>query len=450
MPGAGRRLFGRLSRRMGQGMATLGLLVVMAGCSTKTPQSTMDVHGLVSRTQLDLFLITVWVCLFIFVTVGGTMAFVVWKYRERPGDENKPMPEQGHGNPMIEISLITASIALLVIIAVPTLKAIFLTQSEPTNEPYWKQSLLGDWYVKAGGQLREIDKDQPLIITVLGKQWWWSFAYEQFGITTANEFYMPAGKVVKFVLRSDNVIHSFWLPKIAGKVDCMPGRANWMWMMADDGKTANDGYDHGPISADKYEYGLYYGQCAQYCGEAHAFMLFRTRIVSDEDFVAWVKQAQQGVKAPAASGNWTKFISAVNPTDGSAPDKSMLATAEERGAAIFFGKRGQCVLCHTIDGSPATGMKGPNLTHVAARTSIAAGFLDNLDNKGEKIDAKRQEENFFEWVKNPLAIKPGNLMWYDPSLQNGLEKIYAEDKANGVPMTDADWHDLAAFLMSLK
>jgi cytochrome c oxidase subunit 2 len=260
---------------------------------------------------------------------------------------------------------------------------------------------------------------------------------------------MPAGKVVKFELRSDNVIHSFWLPKIAGKVDCMPGRANWMWMMADDGKAANDGYDHGPIGADKYEYGLYYGQCAQYCGEAHAFMLFRSRIVSDKDFVAWVEQSQKKVPPPAGA-DWSKFISAVNPTNGSAPDKAMLATPAERGAAIFFGKRGQCVLCHTIDGTPAQGMKGPNLTRVASRTSLAAGFLDNLANTGGTIDPARQEENFFTWIKDPLSVKPGNLMWYDPALQNGLRKIYQDDKDNGVPMTDNDWHDLAAFLMTLK
>ncbi len=439
---------------MGLGLAAW--VMALAGCSFKTPQSTMDTHGLVARNELDLFMVTIWVSLFIFVTVGGTMAVVVWKFRERPGDENKPMPEQGHGNPLVEISLITGSIALLVIIAVPTLKSIFLTEALPMDQPYWKPSLLGNWYKDAGGSVPEQAKEEPLIIVVHGWQWWWSFEYPQFGFTTANEFYIPAGKVVKFDLRSDNVIHSFWLPKISGKVDCIPGRANSLWMMADDGKAANDGYDHGPISADQYENGLYYGQCAQYCGEAHAFMLFRTRVVSDKDFVAWVEQTQKKVPAPIPGGDWTKFIAATSAaiSAGKEPDKTMLATPEQRGAALFFG-RASCIQCHTIDGTPATATIGPNLTRVASRTSLVAGFLDNLDNDGKTIDPVRQRENFHNWISHPYDYKPGNLMWYpQPGTAGGLRDIVQKNIDNKTPITDenghTDWHDIAAFLMTLK
>jgi cytochrome c oxidase subunit 2 len=435
-PGGGWRLFNSAGIHL---TAALGGLL-LAGCSTKTPQSTLDPHGLVSRDQLSLFWITVWVSLFIFVTVGGTMAWVVWRFRERPGDENKPMPEQGHGNPMIEISLITASIALLVIIAVPTLKAIFLTDALPTGEPYWKPSLLGQWYAKVG-TVPETQEDQPLEITVHGWQWWWSFEYTQFGFTTANEFVMPAGKVVVFNLRSNNVIHSFWLPKIAGKVDLIPGRANWMWMMPDDGMAATDGYDHGPVAADKYENGLYYGQCAQYCGESHAFMLFRARVVSDQDFAKWVADSQKKVPAPTSDGDWVKFVKA-----SAAKDPAALSTPAQRGAALFFG-RASCVKCHTINGSPAAATGGPNLSRVASRTSIAAGFLDNLDNDGQKIDPVRQEQNFYNWISHPYDFKPGNLMWY---AKGGLRDIVAADQVAGTPITDQDYHDLAAFLMTLK
>lgn len=423
------------------GLATLLLALGLVGCSFKEPQSTLDPHGLVSRDQLSLFYTTVWVTLFIFVTVGGTMAYAVWKFRERPGDENKPMPPQGHGNPLIEIGLITGSIALLVIIAVPTLKAIFLTDALPTNEPYWKTSLLGSWYQQAGGTLPDLAANEPLTITVRGKQWWWAFDYPQFGITTANEFVIPAGKVVKFDLRSDNVIHSFWLPKIAGKVDAIPGRANWMWMMADDGKGASADYDHGTVGADQYENGLYYGQCAQYCGEAHAFMLFRTRVVSDEDFAKWIATAQKKVPAPGAGGDWTKFVKAA-----AAKDPTVLATSAQRGAALFFG-RANCLQCHTINGSPAQGTGGPNLSLVATRTGLASEFLDNLDNDGKQIDPKRQADNFFNWISHPYDFKPGNLMWY---AKGGLRDIVATQKANGTPITDQDWHDIAAFLMTLK
>jgi cytochrome c oxidase subunit 2 len=426
----------------------MALVLMQVGCSFKEPQSTLDPHGLVSRLQMDLFYVTVWVSLFIFVTVGGTMAWVVWRYREKPSDEGKPMPEQGHGNPLIEIGLITGSIALLVIIAIPTLKAIFLTDDLPTDQPYWKTSQLGQWYAKVGTVPEGTEKD-PLIITVHGWQWWWSFEYGQFGFTTANEFVIPAGKVVVFKLRSDNVIHSFWLPKIAGKVDLIPGRANQMWMMADDGLAATDGYDHGPVAADKYENGLYYGQCAQYCGESHAFMLFRARVVSDKDFAQWIADSQKNAPAPTPDGDWKKFTAGVlNPPKGQAPDASMLATPAERGAALFFG-RAVCIQCHTVNGAPG-GTIGPNLTRVASRTSLAAGFIDNLDNDGKAIDPKRQEDNFYQWITRPYDFKPGNQMWYGKTAGAGLREIVEKNKAAGTPITDQDWHDLAAYLMTLK
>lgn len=375
------------------------------------------------------------------------MAYAVWKFRERPGDENKPMPVQGHGNPLIEIGLITASIALLVIIAVPTLKAIFLTDDVPTNQPYWKPSLLGSWYQKAGGTLPDLAKGEPLTITVQGKQWWWAFEYTQFGVTTANEFVIPAGKVVLFKLRSDNVIHSFWLPKIAGKVDAIPGRANQMWMMADDGKSSPD-YDHGTVAADQYENGLYYGQCAQYCGEAHAYMLFRTRVVSDEDFAKWIAQAQKKVAAPTSDGDWVAFSKAV-----AAKNPAVLSTPVQRGAALFFG-RANCILCHTINGSTAQGTAGPNLSLVATRTGLASEFLDNLDNEGKAIDPKRQADNLYNWISHSYDYKPGNLMWYGFSNGTtkavGLRDIVATNQANGTPITEQDWHDLVAFLLTLK
>jgi cytochrome c oxidase subunit 2 len=124
----------------------------------------------------------------------------------------------------------------------------------------------------------------------------------------------------------------------------------------------------------------------------------------------------------------------------------MLGLPAQRGAALFFG-RANCVKCHSIYGSPAAATGGPNLTRVASRTSIAAGFLDNLDNNGEKIDPKRQEDNFFNWISHPYDYKPGNLMWY---VKGGLGDIVAANKDKGTPLTDQDWHDLAAFLMTLK
>jgi cytochrome c oxidase subunit 2 len=257
--------------------------------------------------------------------------------------------------------------------------------------------------------------------------------------------------VIRYNLRSNNVIHSFWVPKLAGKVDLIPGRANWMWMMADTPQQTPD------------VFGVYYGQCAQYCGESHAYMLFRARVVSDEEFVQWIadnktfrfppghepdaaglSQPPEKVQA-AAKDAWAKFQAA-----GKADPKS-LTTPEQKGAYVFMNT---CVLCHTINGTLAQGLLGPNLTRVASRTALAAGILDNLDAKAlEKdprsiqIDPKLQAENLYNWITHSYDYKPGNLMWYP---KNGLKDILDGDAKNGAPVTDEDFHNIVAFLQTLK
>jgi cytochrome c oxidase subunit 2 len=436
---------GRPSRRPGGaprwpvGLAGAVVAMLLAGCSFTTKQSTLDPHGPVARLQLHLFMVTVWVTLFIFLTVGTTMAVVVWKYREKPEDAGT-LPPQAHGNPLIEISLIGASVALLVIIAIPTLQAIWYTDTLPEGEPFYKPSLLGAWYP----QPPEKSANEVLDITVYGYQWWWAFDYKQFGVTTANEVIIPAGKVVKFELRGRDVIHSFWLPKLAGKVDVMPGRDNWLWLLAD---------EDGPS--------LYYGQCAQFCGEGHAYMLFRARAVSDAEFVQWIEKTKAPVPPPEPGLGWSAYLAKAANDQAAAQkavttdwttflaqarkDPGSLTTPAERGAALFFG-RANCVQCHTINGSPAQGLIGPNLSRVASRTALAAGILDNLGDDGQ-IDAHRQYENFYKWVSDSEDYKPGNKMYFLPT---GLKAILAQDQANGVPVTDQDFHDIAAFLQTLN
>jgi len=396
---------------------TLGL----AGCSFTTKQSSLDPKGPVAQAQLDLFYVTVWVCLGIFIVVGGALVWVVWRFRERPGDEAKPLPSQGHGNPLIEIGLIGASIFLLVIIAVPTLRAIWFTHDLPEDQPYYEESKLGAWFE---GDLSKEEEDNILEINVDGWQWWFGFEYPQLGFTTANEFKIPKGKVVKFNLRGRDVIHSFWLPKLAGKVDLMPGRKNWMWLMAE-------------------EEGYYFGQCAEYCGDAHAYMLFRAEVVSDEEFNAWVAEYRQGAKAPGGfeakptqenpkptrQDDWAQWFRLAASNPEKLPDNDVT-----HGARIFMGK-GQCIVCHAIDASPAQGASAPNLTKVAERKSLAAGILNHYTEDGG-IDAVKQRENFYEWLARSHYHKPGNLMYYrsDAGLMNlksaGL--TYADLQAIGV------------------
>lgn len=412
-------------RRTLSWLSFLAVTILLAGCSFTGKQSALDPKGPVARVQDDLFWITVWVNCGIFVVVAAALFYVVVKYRERPGDENKPMPPQGHGNPLIEIGLIAGSVFLLVIIAIPTLKAIWYTHELPVDEPYYETSKLGIWY---GGHVEPEIKDDILEINVYGWQWWWSFEYPQFGITSANEFAIPAGKVVKLNLRSVDVIHSFWLPKIAGKVDLMPGRKNWMWIMAD-------------------EPGYYYGQCAEYCGEAHAYMLFRSEVMTDEDFQKWVEAYQSGAAAPGgfqaqpnenkpdptAKDDWLAWSETVRKNPEAIPGDPV-----HEGAELFMGKA-QCIVCHSIDNSPAMGQSAPNLTRVGTRKSLAAGIFDNTGPDG-KIDPEKQLDNIYNWIAHSEDHKPGNLMYYraDAGLRNLKYNGVTFGKLQSVGITEQD------------
>jgi cytochrome c oxidase subunit 2 len=331
-------------------------------------------------------MVTVWVTLFIFIIVGGTLLWAVFYFREREADKDKPMPPQGHGNPLVEVGLIGVSILLLVIIGIPTLRAVWYMDELP-DDP---QSLLGAWYK---GPLSEKADEEVLTINVMGYQWWWAFEYPQLGIVTANEFTIPVGKTVKLNLKSVDVIHSFWLPKLAGKVDLIPGRANWMWVRGD-------------------ELGYYYGQCAEFCGSAHAYMSFRAEVVSSEAFQDWVKHQKEDAKDPV--------------------DPKAL-----EGMQLFTDRT--CVLCHKIQGNThAQGVKGPNLTHVATRKTLAAGILDNRIDEGP-ISPEKQRENLFNWVHNSDHLKPGNLMFHDP--MGGLKSI---------SLSQDDIDKIVAYLQTLQ
>lgn len=193
-------------------------------------------------------------------------------------------------------------------------------------------------------------------IDVIGRLWWWEVVYRDADgaaiATTANEIHVPVGAPVRLRLRSDNVIHSFWVPNLQGKADAVPGQVNEAWLEAD-------------------RPGVYRGQCAEFCGTQHAFMAFLVVAQERAGFDAWL--AAQA--APAA-----------------AP-----ATAEaERGRQVFLET--SCKNCHTIRGTAATGTSGPDLTHLASRRTLAAATLANT------------RGHLGGWIAAPQAAKPGALM----------------------------------------
>lgn len=390
--------------------------------------STFDPKGPVAQMQFELWLVTLYVTGFIFLFVGGLLAYAIWRYRERPGDDPANLPPQTHGNAAIELGTIVFSVIALVIIGIPTVRGI------------WMMNQLPD----------ELQAEDVLEVTVEGYQWWWAFDYPSLGIRTANELVIPKGKVVKLHLRSMDVIHSFWLPKIAGKVDLIPGRANWMWIQAD-------------------EAGHFYGQCAEFCGEAHAYMLFRTDVLEEEDWNAWVASHQQLALPPTPGASTAEFTSASRNTEVSDAWAQFMTQATREpeafandpladGARLFMTK-GLCTQCHAIDGSPARGVLGPNLTRVGSRRSLAAGLLDNQDIDGG-IDPERQLQNLIDWISRSEDFKPGNLMWtsirkqLDPDKQRALSRRgLSADAIHNLhenALTEEEFRRMALYLQSLR
>lgn len=191
----------------------------------------------------------------------------------------------------------------------------------------------------------------PLTVEVVGHQWWWEVRYPREGFTTANEIHIPVGERVRLRVTANDVIHSFWVPQLAGKMDMIPGQTNEMWLEAS-------------------QAGTFRGQCGEYCGLQHANMTLVVVAEPRERFDAW--QASQ--RAAAA----------------------VPVSAEARAGAAVFELR--CAVCHSVQGTRALGKVGPDLTHLASRRRIAAGRLPN------------DSASLARWIADPQAVKPGTFM----------------------------------------
>ncbi|MEO7599172.1 MAG: cytochrome c oxidase subunit II, partial [Opitutus sp.] len=396
----------------------LGSVTLLSGCDwnfwkMSGPQSTFQTAGPVAQNQLQIFYVTCWVTFIIFILVAAVLAYATLKFRARTdADEHAEPPVQGHGNPLIELGLIGASVLALVIIAIPTLKGIWFTHDVP-----------------------EAEKANAYTVNAIGYQWWFRFEYPKEEIkdvgqlVTSNELVIPAGRPVHVNLRGMDVIHSFWVPRLAGKVDMIPNRANFLWLKAD-------------------EPGYFWGQCAEFCGDSHAVMRFRVIALGPKDFNDWLEQqsAPGRVVAPAASTGETtaKFASYktdwkrnekgwteefdLNPLEAwkqkQFPEKGEDAALIAKGSKLFEAKT--CYSCHVVRGRPGGSAAYPDLTHVGARTTIAAGLLEN------------NPEQLARWLTHPNEVKPGNRMWTEGYVKNNIK------------LTTEDVSALVAYLHSLK
>lgn len=276
-----------------------------------------------ARAIIQLFNGTLVLAVVIFVLVAGIIVFALIRYRAgRPGEARLD-----HGNPKLETVWTVIPILIVVVLFFFTVRTMVKVNA-PTDPP----------------------RKPDIIIT--GHQWWWEVRYPQNGAVTANEIHIPVGKQLLVELRSADVIHSFWVPQLARKMDMVPGHPNHIWLQSDSA-------------------GTYLGACSEFCGAQHAWMRLRVIANPPAEFESWVSRQAQ----PAAQ-----------PTT--------LTQAE--GSAVFT--ENTCLNCHTLRGLPGTRRVGPDLTHVASRQTLGAGVLESTP------------ENLARWLRNPQAVKPGNHM----------------------------------------
>lgn len=317
-----------------------GLALVLAGCGGPFPQSTLSPVSDFATSIDQLFRSIFWWAVVVFVVVEGLLVYVLFRFRDRGGDEK---PEPVHGNAALEVGWTLAPAVILVLIAVPTIRTIWEVDSPPEDT-------------------------DALQVEVVGHQWWWEFRYPELDVTTANELHVPVGRTVHLHLTSDDVIHSFWVPRIGGKRDVNPGQTTQLWFTADSA-------------------GVYPGQCAEFCGTSHALMKMEVVARDSAAFARWAARQRRPAEEP----------------------ESELARA---GKELFMGPA-VCFSCHRVRGTMAEGDIGPDLTHVGSRRKIAAGIVEN-DSAG-----------LARWLEDPQSVKPANLMQMRDLTDEEIRKLIA-------------------------
>ncbi|HVL98562.1 MAG TPA: cytochrome c oxidase subunit II [Egibacteraceae bacterium] len=336
----------------------LGAALLLGGCAIggdtpgELPQNALDPAGPIARFQDGLWNLVFPIAVAVFVLVQGLILVAVIRFRDRGQDQP---PRQVAGNTRLELIWTAIPALILAVIAVPTVGGIFALAEDPGEE--------------------------ALAVRVIGKQFWWEFEYlgeEGRGVVTANELHIPVDRAVRLQMEAlhpgipdtfdqadpdgsrsaqslAGVAHSFWVPRLAGKQDVIPGYERIMRIEAEE-------------PGQRYS-----GQCAEFCGLAHAEMRFQVVTHTVEDFTTWLDEQAQ----PA--------------------DTDLQGLAAE--GQELFGVH--CVACHVIDGHPQNaGVRvGPDLTHFATREIFGGGIFENDD--PEQVGA---------WIRNPPGVKPGAQM----------------------------------------
>ena len=318
----------------------MGTLVLLsAGVGPTRNVSIFDPASPATHSIFNLAILVFAITGLIFVVVEGVLFYSIVRFRHGADSEESTEPPQVYGSMPIEVAWTAAPAVIVFFLLLVTTRTL--------------------WEVKASPVEPRAD-DNTLFVTVLGRQWWWEYSYEKYngrelGFVTANELHIPASddgtsRPTQLIVQSADVCHSFWVPRLAGKMDLIPGRTNHLRL-------------------ETTEPGLYVGQCAEYCGTQHANMLIRVVVESPADFERWLdNEIRPAVNDPAVSAGRQAFLSH------------------------------SCVNCHRIRGTTAQGTYAPDLTHLMSRQTLASGMIENTP------------ENLAAWVRDPQSIKIGCLM----------------------------------------
>ena len=276
----------------------------------------------------DVFVQVLWMSAGIFTLVTGLILVALIRGRRR-----RELPEQDFGSHRKEIFWMVGPLLIVLWLTAISAKLVLTINAVPKAHP-----------------TRDGEADVDLL--VIGHQWWWEIKYKGSDVTGANEVHIPTGRKIRVQLASADVIHCFWVPQLARKMDVIPGRDNYIWLEAD-------------------RPGIYQGRCAEFCGTQHAWMNFKVYAHEPDEYAEWL--AGEGMTPDTPTGS--------------------VALA---GKQVFMEQT--CVNCHSIRGTQAEATIGPDLTYVARRKELAGGAI------------KYSTENLARWLKNPQAIKPGSKM----------------------------------------
>jgi cytochrome c oxidase subunit 2 len=398
-------------RQASQAAIAVSALSFLASCAKDAPQDTWQPAGpnaeQIDNLQRPVFYVAGVVGVIVFVAV----AWVMYRYRDR----GQAIPEQTHGKPAVEIDLTVIPVLILLGVAIPTASTIFKLAKT---------------------------SDTEMTINVTGQQWWWEYDYpasdsniEQYGITapivTSGQLVIPENTKVLLRVTSRDVIHSYWIPKLNGKKDSVPGRVHLLRM-------------------EGSKPGIYAGQCTEFCGLSHAYMRMEAVVLSRADYDKWVANQLEAYTAPEAG------------TDAAA------------GEALFIQ---QCSRCHQVNGlknsdgslniaAPEQNLvsgAAPNLTNLMTRNTFAGASWDLLtpecrDNVwnassadfGERYLAGVSTEclnqkDLREWLRNSPAKKP---MYADPTKLSSTGGLYRGMPALG--LTEDQINIIIAYLLERK